>query len=158
MGVEFLGDGVPCHLSLFKEKAMRKLQLPTFALANVLARVSKENPDWPSERLQDAEFAYRQYMALCRENPTEGVAPTQDADEVWHAHILHTKEYARDCQAYFGHFLHHSPGATSEDRARSRALWESIGRPNMLGSGCRDDCTSIGVRLFDKGERRTLFV
>lgn len=140
---------------LFKEKAMRQLQLPTFSLCNVLARVLKENPDWSPTRLTDAELAYRQYLALCRDNPGQSVAPTRDADEVWHAHILHTKEYARDCEEYFGRFLHHSPGANAQARSFSRGLWESIGRPNTLGSGCRDDCTSIGVKLSDCDDQDT---
>ncbi len=28
---------------------------------------------------------------------------------VWHAHILHTEEYAEFCQNVFGFFLHHHP-------------------------------------------------
>jgi len=39
------------------------------------------------------------------------LVPTRDIDKVWHQHILHTREYARDCDRVFGAFVHHAPGA-----------------------------------------------
>jgi hypothetical protein len=41
--------------------------------------------------------------------PGECVAPRSDVDLFWRYHILDTIKYAQDCQAVFGHFLHHFP-------------------------------------------------
>lgn len=40
---------------------------------------------------------------------THPLPPSLDIDEVWHAHILHTEEYAEFCQNVFGFYLHHHP-------------------------------------------------
>ena len=41
--------------------------------------------------------------------------PALDIDKVWHQHILHTRDYARDCQRIFGAFLHHAPGTDDDE-------------------------------------------
>jgi hypothetical protein len=44
-------------------------------------------------------------------------------DEMWHAFILHTRDYERFCRKYFGRVMHHEPGtpkrrsSTSDQRA-----------------------------------------
>ena len=40
--------------------------------------------------------------------------PSYEIDEVWHAHILHTKEYMDFCLELFGKYLHHQPHLSSE--------------------------------------------
>lgn len=40
----------------------------------------------------------------------QDLPPSQDIDEVWHAHILHSKEYTDFCKLVFGDYLHHNPG------------------------------------------------
>ncbi len=83
--------------------------LPTFVLTRQMARVAKENPDWSAERLSAAEHAYRMFMRECRLNPHSSISPSADADKVWHAHILFTRQYAQDCTDYCGQFIHHNP-------------------------------------------------
>lgn len=83
--------------------------LPDFDLSYVRQRVAREHPDWSQERLNTAESDYRLFLARCKAPHEDPLAPAPDADEFWHAHILHTRDYARDSQNYFGHFLHHKP-------------------------------------------------
>src|SRR5262249_39319225 len=42
-------------------------------------------------------------------------------DRFWHMHILDTRKYAADCDAVFGHFLHHFPylGLRGEEDAKA---------------------------------------
>ena len=40
---------------------------------------------------------------------TRKICPTGPIDEFWHAHILDTEAYARDCNELFGEYLHHFP-------------------------------------------------
>jgi hypothetical protein len=35
--------------------------------------------------------------------------PDEAIDAVWHAHILDTQAYIRDCERLFGRYLHHVP-------------------------------------------------
>ncbi|HET9679461.1 MAG TPA: hypothetical protein VFP95_02735 [Gammaproteobacteria bacterium] len=44
-------------------------------------------------------------------------APVAIIDEMWHMFILFTKDYARFCRQYFGHFIHHVP--TTEKNKKS---------------------------------------
>ncbi len=35
-------------------------------------------------------------------------------DEMWHAFIIFTRDYADFCQSYFGHFIHHVPNVVED--------------------------------------------
>lgn len=53
--------------------------------------------------------------------------PSQAADELWHAYILHTRTYASFCRRAFGRFLHHTPavalGTQRDVNAGLRRCW-----------------------------------
>ena len=97
---------------------LRNLQvtLPHFDLSLVIDRVAQDHPDWPVERLATAELEYRRYLALSKIESETALIPTLDADEVWHAHILHTKQYRDDCNSFFGYFLDHAPFNRSNEK------------------------------------------
>ena len=82
------------------------------------------------ESYADAEDLYRRFLALTLRYPDQTICPTGPIDAIWHAHILDTEAYVRDCDALFGHYLHHFPyfGLRGpEDRADlERAFAESI--------------------------------
>jgi len=86
-----------------------QVALPDFDLSLVIERVAHDHADWPTERLTAAELEYRRYLALSKMEPEAALIPTLDADEVWHTHILHTKQYREDCNGYFGYFFDHAP-------------------------------------------------
>lgn len=81
---------------------------PTVPAADVKAKLN-----WTDERIAHAVEEYRSFLALCAMFPDVTLAPPADADEIWHAHMLHSARYAADCQAIAGTFLHHSPGVAS---------------------------------------------
>lgn len=62
-----------------------------------------------TEMCDEAEGLYRRFLALNLRYPDRKICPTGPIDAFWHAHILDTEAYARDCMALFGHFLHHFP-------------------------------------------------
>jgi len=72
---------------------------------------------WTLERANAVEFEYRRFLILMKKFPNEQTAPLVDVDTFWHYHILDTMKYAADCDAVFGHFLHHFPyiGLRGED-------------------------------------------
>jgi hypothetical protein len=64
---------------------------------------------WSPEYQEEVEELYRRFLALNIVYRDRKVCPTGPIDEFWHAHILDTRAYARDCDFLFGHFLHHFP-------------------------------------------------
>lgn len=68
-----------------------------------------------------AEFAnlYRVFLFLCATYPDDVIVPPREVDEIWHLHILDTRNYAKDCSEIFGSYLHHFPyaGMTESSKA-----------------------------------------
>jgi hypothetical protein len=80
---------------------------------------------WSLARIVEAERQYRCFLQLIRSDPLTAHAPTRDADECWHQHILCTALYLRDCQNLFGAYVHHYPfsgrfGADDAHQQRQR--------------------------------------
>jgi len=65
---------------------------------------------WSEERIADALANYRNFLWLSSLDQSQHHAPSEDVDEVWHAHILHTHDYIAFCDEYFGRYFHHVPG------------------------------------------------
>ncbi|MEP7297385.1 MAG: hypothetical protein ABI702_14450 [Burkholderiales bacterium] len=89
-------------------------------------RFKTTHPDdgygWSSAHAERVEQAYRRYLTLVAKYPLLSIAPDRDIDSFWHTHILDTKKYAADCEAMFGHFLHHFPylGLRGEEDAAAQ--------------------------------------
>jgi hypothetical protein len=61
------------------------------------------------EILDIAEREYKRFLTIKLIYPDEAIAPTKLMDMMWHAHILDTRNYARDCDTIFGNFVNHQP-------------------------------------------------
>lgn len=64
---------------------------------------------WSREKADAVEFEYRRFLYLMKKYPHDQSAPLFDVDTFWHYHILDTMKYMQDCDAVFGHYLHHFP-------------------------------------------------
>ncbi|MEA2570762.1 MAG: hypothetical protein QOI24_2763 [Acidobacteriota bacterium] len=84
------------------------LEMPTFDLTSVLDQV-EEAGALPGAKRSVLEREYQRFWVLCKMYPTEPIVPSKAIDKVWHQHVLNTRQYDNDCQAYFGRFLHHTP-------------------------------------------------
>jgi len=60
------------------------------------------------ERSEQAVTGYLQFLLLAL-TTGEPVAPSEEADSVWHTHILFTRLYEPFCRRHFGKFVHHLP-------------------------------------------------
>lgn len=80
---------------------------------------------WMKEEVEETCFQYRRFLYLnykySLQNPGS-LPPSEDMDEFWHAHILDTKAYVRDCQAIFGQYLHHYPYFGIDDQSDEQVL------------------------------------
>ena len=84
---------------------------------------------WTRAYANSIEAAYKTWLTMLVKYPdnAEDILVSKDVDEFWHAHILHTRKYAEDCQNVFGSFLHHNPHIghrTTADAERQAALAE----------------------------------
>lgn len=64
------------------------------------------------EGVKEAMCQYRQFLRSHKIAGMPEVAnvPSRLIDRVWHTHMCETKQYAQNCQEYFGQFIHHSFG------------------------------------------------
>ena len=92
---------------------------------------------WSQAKADMVEAEYRRFLYLMKAFPDAPIAPGKTVDIFWHYHILDTMKYAVDCDAAFGHFIHHYPylgisdeadDAEQHERAGStmRALYEQV--------------------------------
>ena len=65
---------------------------------------------------------YKNFLYLQKKyGDQQHIIPSLEIDEVWHAHILYTKDYAEFCQQFFGRFLHHvpqKPGVAADSKSK----------------------------------------
>ena len=79
---------------------------------------------WSREKADAVELEYRRFLFLMKKFPEAASAPLFDVDTFWHYHILDTLKYMEDCDAVFGHYLHHFPylGLRGEDDEAAHEL------------------------------------
>ena len=86
-------------------------------LERIAWKVSVDNPNMSPTEVIEAVKEYRKFLTLKIRNPRVKLVPTERIDMIWHAHILDTENYAKDCMNMFGEMLHHYPffGEFSDD-------------------------------------------
>ena len=104
------------QLSAEKTKA-KVLNLDLSKVERRLVRVD----GYTEGKAREAIETYRQFLVLKATYPDRALVPPVAADHALHAHILHTRQYAKDTQAIFSGFMHHDPEETTDatyDEAR----------------------------------------
>jgi hypothetical protein len=90
----------------------------------IIDSLSLEEKHSPASPFLERELAenfclqYQKYLFLvCKYRGKVQFSPSLGMDIVWHAHILDTMAYHRDCQQLFGIYIHHYPyfGVRSEE-------------------------------------------
>jgi hypothetical protein len=90
------------------------IALPTFDLHKVEEALRTNHrlfngTPMTEEEIQEAVLQYRHFLAnhKLKGMPERFEVPSRVIDRVWHTHMCETQQYADDCQAYFGKFVHH---------------------------------------------------
>lgn len=129
------------------------VELPTFSLDYIRDQLATDSAysTWQPARLDQAILEYRRFLALCRSYPHLPIGISEDADRVWHRHILNTRSYTDDCRLYFGYYFHHTPLYDEAEQAGAQEqtdmlYLEAFGEPRALhpqatctGSGCMNN-------------------
>jgi hypothetical protein len=64
---------------------------------------------WTKQQVFRAIRRYKTFVFVNYLYPQILLVPTQEIDQVWHCHILHTRQYRKDCELLFGCFIDHDP-------------------------------------------------
>ncbi len=70
----------------------------------------ERNNLWDENYTRRVILEYKRFIYLAAKYG--GVAPSDAVDQVWHQHILYTRDYRNFCMAYFGKFIQHNPDRT----------------------------------------------
>lgn len=93
--------------------------MATIDLTNVARKLRREQ-GWSEAEAAIALTRYRRFLCMRYLDAEFDLVPAKDIDKVWHQHILHTQDYASDCQRVFGSFLHHAPGEDDSEATQAR--------------------------------------
>ena len=77
---------------------------------------------WTTAEAHSTILEYRRFLYLAAVS-TNGATPSRKIDEVWHQHLLFTRNYERMCREAIGRTLHHDPGTSAADEERYRQLY-----------------------------------
>jgi hypothetical protein len=69
--------------------------------------LKQKNTD--KHHMQGMLFALKQYYALPVLDPFNMHAVSDEVDDLWHAHMLCSKDYTGFCEKVIGYFMHHEP-------------------------------------------------
>jgi hypothetical protein len=92
----------------------------------------EEGEGWSLEETTEAIEQYRFFLILNYLYPEGSIVPSRKIDKVWHAHVLDTIAYRRDCDMLFGYFLDHFPYFGMNDAADREALEKAFDRTKQL--------------------------
>ena len=70
-------------------------------------KMLESNLGWSKDYLNRTITEYKKLMYLAA--VYRNIAPSDPIDQVWHQHILYTKDYRTFCERYMGFFLNHNP-------------------------------------------------
>ncbi|MEX2029477.1 MAG: hypothetical protein WD906_00680 [Anaerolineales bacterium] len=122
-----------------------------------------------ADEIPAAILEFKRFMALIGLGHRGLEMASPKVDEVWHAFILFTREYAAFCQDVFGEFIHHVPrtsrtpaGAPGEDRfaqayprafGEASAVWGGLHAQDCGEGDCSGEARSTPrSRIADCGE------
>jgi hypothetical protein len=76
-------------------------------------------------------YEYIVFMHLKQTNRVPGfIGPSSLVDDVWHAHIIDTKNYRLFCNTYFGEFMDHDPNVNHGQLERAVEMLIKKGYPD----------------------------
>ena len=79
------------------------------------------------ERARRCEYEYRRWLFLRRKYEGEILPPGKDIDMTWHAYILDTVAYRKDCDRIFGYYFDHNPYFGGESERDAKRLRDAFG-------------------------------
>ena len=93
---------------------------------------SKQGCGWALEQAFRAIGRYKTFLFVSYLYPEVLLVPTPEIDRVWHVHILHTRQYRKDCEMLFGRFIDHEPGSELWGESHQQNFDEAFAQTQVL--------------------------
>lgn len=113
------------------------------------------------DKIDEAITEYKKFMTVLRLKYGQIAMSSPIVDEIWHTHILFTRNYQDFCKSVFGEFIHHEPVAgkdkTTEQKPSKRlenffnSYQEVFGQPPAIWSG-KEITGMTGEICYPSGE------
>lgn len=117
-----------------KEALVCMEKLKALNLSSIAAYLSN-SPDgcgWNKPQAFRAIGRYKTFLFISYLYPELLLVPTPEIDQVWHCHILHTRQYRRDCEILFGCYIDHEPDSRLWGEANPQKLDAAFARTQSL--------------------------
>jgi len=86
-------------------------------------RLQREQAGWSLDYTRRAVAEYRKFIFLAGLKRGQ-VTPSEDVDQVWHLHLVYTRDYRRFCECG-GPFIHHGPTRGAQETGRFIEQYEA---------------------------------
>lgn len=100
-------------VELTPEQELALIKIDTYPFDKVVERILKDG-SIPEDQVDEAVAEFRKYLTFVALGWDRVGMTSPIIDEVWHAFILHTRDYATFCEEVFGFFVHHNPDSSIE--------------------------------------------
>lgn len=101
---------------------MEKLKALNLSSIAAYLMNSPDGCGWNRQQALWAMGRYKTFLFISYLYPELLLVPTQEIDQVWHYHILHTRKYRQDCEILFGCYVDHEPNSQLWDEANHQKL------------------------------------
>lgn len=91
----------------------------------VIERVMREK-GWTRRMAEVTAQFYKNFLYLSKKYEEYTFNPSTQIDEMWHVHIIFTKDYHEICEKVFGHYFHHTPLEHANDRAAGNLNFQKL--------------------------------
>jgi hypothetical protein len=132
--------------NIARTKLARLRALERYDISFVADRLIRENSS-RSSSIASSLLDFKRYMSLAVLGYRGLAVPSQQVDDVWHAFLLFTQEYAAFCRKTVGFFVHHVPTASGRKLPDGAGVAEAYRRVFGLHSPKAGHCaTCTGCR------------
>lgn len=113
-----------------EERRQDYARFSSLNLTVVANRIRTEQPAMDHQTIAEGAEEYRKFLFLASllhgsSDANVGLAPSKIVDEFWHAHVLFTRKYFKDCDEFLGRYLHHSPELTPGPESKSADAYKN---------------------------------
>lgn len=75
--------------------------------------------------LDEMEIEYKKFMFLLSTYNDLCIPISEEIDDLWHTHVLHTKNYSEFCLNICGKFIHHNPTMSDEENLQLMPFYQN---------------------------------
>jgi hypothetical protein len=96
-------------------------------------KLNKVHPEWDNHKIVQLIEEYRNFLFVAGTSKTE-CTPSAEVDEVWHQHMLFTRDYREFCRTVFGKFIDHNPEKSTDKKDYSEQYLKTTQKINVVAS------------------------